>query len=172
MKNLATKTKSNIRSLLMKGHINLNVTHKLLYRLYLKFAVIAIVSGLGILSAPMLFAGSDSYDVINAVLPLYLSGALFTLSGIGIALSLWRMHYKIARTGISVLAVLYFMWGTGILTNNILNLGTPTALFAVLSYWSLSMSAFYMLLEPPINPETAIEIKNKKVYSDNGDNTI
>ena len=142
------------------SHINLRVTHRLLWRLYGYRAIVAILSGLGILLAPQAFAGSANYQVITTVVPLQIAGLLWLAAGIMIAGALFKWPYKVARLGMAISIMLYFLWGTGILTNNIINQGSPTALFAVLAYYSLSLTSFFMLLEPPINPETAI--KNKK----------
>lgn len=146
----------------MKGHINLRVTHRLLWRLYGYRAAVSLICGFGILFAPGLFVSSQSYTVIEQTYPYWLVGVLWILCGVMIAGALWGWPYKIARLGIGVSIVLYGLWGTGLLTNYLLN-DTPSAsLFAVLSYYSLSVTSFLMLLEPPINPETAIEIKTKK----------
>lgn len=144
------------------SHINLRVTHRLLWRLYGYRAIVAIISGLGILLAPQAFAGSVNYQVITSVLPLQIAGLLWLVAGVMIAGALFKWPYKVARLGIAISIMLYFLWGTGILTNNILNQGSPTALFAVLAYYSLSLTSFFMLLEPPINPETAIKNKKKE----------
>lgn len=146
----------------MSGHINLRLTHKLLWRLYGYRAIVSIISGLGILIAPNVFAGSASYQVITNTVPLQLAGILWLLAGLMIAGALWKLLYKVARLGIALSIALYFLWGTGILTNNLINQGSPTAIFAVLAYYSLSLTSFFMLLEPPINPETAIRNKKKE----------
>lgn len=148
--------------MVMRGHINLRVTHRLLWRLYGYRAVVSIMCGLGILLAPELFVSSPAYAVIENTYPYWLIGALWLVCGIMIAGALWGWPYKVARLGIGVSIVLYGLWGTGLLTNYLLNDGPSASLFAVLAYYSLSLTSFFMLLEPPINPETAIETKTKK----------
>lgn len=145
----------------MSGHINLKVTHRLLWRLYGYRAIVALLSGFGILFFPGLFVGSMSYTVIETTLPYTVIGVLWLIAGILIAGALFKWPYKLARIGIGISIVLYGLWGTGLLTNSLLNEGTSTALFAVLAYYSLSLTSFFMLLEPPINPETAL--KNTKI---------
>ena len=141
------------------SHINLRVTHRLLWRLYGYRAVVSIILGLGILLTPGLFANSVSYTVVNNVVPLYITGILWLAAGVMIAGALFKWPYRIARLGIAITIMLYFLWGTGILTNNLLNQPQPTALFAVFAYYSLALTSFFMLLEPPLNPETAIMTK-------------
>jgi len=138
-------------------HINLRKSHRLLFRLYLVKASIAAVNGLGILLLPAFFLGSTGYNVITNLLPLYLTGSLFLAFGLMVILSLFALPYKMARLGIGGLSVLYFAWAVSILTNNILLYDHPTGLFAVGVYLSLAIASFVMLLEPPINPETAIK---------------
>lgn len=144
------------------SHIDLRLTHTLLFRLYGYRAIVSIIAGLGILFFPDVFAGSASYVTITSTIPLYISGILWLIAGIMIAGALIKWPYKMARMGIAITIALYFLWGTGILTNNLINLGSPTAIFAVLAYYSLSLTSFFMLLEPPINPETAIRSKKKE----------
>lgn len=142
------------------SHINLRVTHRLLWRLYGYRAIVSIIVGLGILFAPQTFANSANYTTIEAVLPLQFAGLLWLIAGVMIAGALIKWPYKVARLGIAITIMLYFLWGTGILTNNLLNQPEVTSLFAVFAYYSLALTSFFMLLEPPLNPETAI--KNKK----------
>lgn len=144
------------------SHINLRVTHKLLWRLYGYRAVVSIIVGLGILFAPQFFANSSNYTTITAVVPLQIAGLLWLTAGVMIAGALFKWPYKIARLGIAISIMLYFLWGTGILTNNLINQPYPTSLFAVFAYYSLALTSFFMLLEPPINPETAIKNKKKE----------
>lgn len=145
-----------------KGHVNLRVTHRLLWRLYGYRAIVALISGVGILFAPDLFIGSSKYGVIGATLPFWLIGLLWILCAVMIMGALFRWSYRVARLGISISIVLYGLWGTGLLTQYIFNDGPTAALFAVLAYYSLALTSFLMLLEPPINPETAIENKQKE----------
>lgn len=140
----------------MSGHINLRLTHRLLWRLYGYRAVVALLSGLGILLFPGLFVGSANYTVVENTLPYQVIGSLWLLCAVLIGGALWKWPYKLARIGIGISIVLYGLWGTGLLTNALINEGASTALFAVLAYYSLSLTSFFMLLEPPINPETAI----------------
>lgn len=146
----------------MSGHINLRVTHRLLWRLYGYRAIVSLISGIGILFFPELFVGSTSYTVIESTIPFTVIGILWTIAGTLIAGALFRWPYKLARIGIGTSIVLYGLWGTGLLTNYLLNDDPTTALFAVLAYYSLSLTSFFMLLEPPINPETAIANTNTK----------
>lgn len=145
----------------MSGHINLKLTHRLLWRLYGYRAIVSLMSGLGILFAPDIFASAQGYQVITTTLPLTVIGVLWVVAGLLIAGALWKLPYKMARFGIAISIALYFLWGTGILTNQLINLSQPTSLFAVLAYYSLALTSFFMLLEPPINPETAIRNKKK-----------
>ena len=145
------------------SHINLRVTHRLLWRLYGYRAVVAFLSGIGILFFPTLFVGSANYSVVEATLPYQVIGSLWLVCAALIGGALWKWPYKLARIGIAISIVLYGLWGTGLLTQYLINQSEVTALFAVLAYYSLSLTSFFMLLEPPINPETAIgNNKNKK----------
>jgi hypothetical protein len=144
------------------GHINLRVTHRLLFRLYGFRAIVSIISGLGIMFLPAAFVGSSNYSVITSVIPLTVTGVLFLLFGLMIAGALFKLPYKVARLGIGGTVLLYFLWGMGILTNNIFNQAEITSLFAVFAYFSLATTSFFMLLEPPINPETAIRTNREK----------
>lgn len=143
------------------SHINLKVTHRLLWRLYGYRSVISLLSGLGILLAPAWFASSQGYNVITELVPLVIIGILWVISGILMAGALIKWPYKLAKVGMAMSAILYFLWGTGILTNQLINLEQPTSLFAVLAYYSLGLTSVYVLMEPPINPETAIKTKEK-----------
>jgi len=144
------------------GHINLRVTHRLLWRLYAFRGVVSILAGLGILFFPAAFVNSSNYDVIATVLPLQLAGGLFLIFGLMIMSALFKLPYKIARLGIGGTILLYFLWAVGIFTNNVFNQESITSLFAVLAYLSLATTSFFMLLEPPINPETAIKTHKEK----------
>lgn len=144
----------------MNNHINLKVTHRFLWRLYGYRAVVAMLSGIGILFFPDFFAGATGYSVITGTLPLEIIGILWVTCGVLILGALFHWPYKLARAGMAISIMLYSLWGTGILTNQIINTQKPDLLFAVLAYYSLALTSYFMLLEPPINPETAI--KNKK----------
>lgn len=141
----------------MQDHINLRITHRLLWRLYAYRAVISIICGLGIIIAPNIFVGSPSYDVFQSIFPQYTTGGLWLICGVLIAYGLQRGPYYLAKIGIGLSAALYFSWGVGILATQITNPHIPLALFAVLAYVSLAVTSFLMLLEPPINPMTAIK---------------
>lgn len=129
----------------------------MLFRLYGFRAVISIVSGIGILFFPDAFVQSNNYSVVTDVIPLKIAGALFLAFGLMIAGALFKLPYRVARLGIAGTVLLYMLWAIGILTNNIFNQAEVTSLFAVLAYFSLATTSFFMLLEPPINPETAIK---------------
>lgn len=146
----------------MSSHINLRLTHRLLWRLYGYRAIVAFLSGMGILLFPGLFVGSANYSVVESTLPYQVIGTLWLVCAVLISGALWKWPYKLARIGIGISIVLYALWGTGLLTQYLINEGTTTALFAVLAYYSLSLTSFFMLLEPPINPETAIENSKNK----------
>lgn len=147
----------------MKQHINLRVTHRLLWRLYAYRAVVSLLSGLGILMFPDAWIGFAGYQVITDTIPPFLMGILWLASGIMIAGGLITWPYKTARVGIAISIILYFLWGTGIWTNQVINQGEMLASFAVLAYYSLALTSYFMLLEPPINPATAItDTKNKQ----------
>lgn len=145
----------------MRGHINLRVTHTLLWRLYGYRAIVSLINGFGILFFPSLFVSSAAYVVIEETYPYWLIGLLWILCGVMIAGALFKWSYRFARLGIGISIILYGLWGTGLLTNYLFNDGPSASMFAVLAYYSLSLSSFFMLLEPPINPETAIETKTK-----------
>ena len=145
----------------MRGHINLKVTHRLLWRLYGYRAIVSLISGFGILFAPQLFVGATSYSVIENTLPYSVIGGLWLLCSVLIAGVLFRWSYRLARVGIGISIVLYALWGTGLLTQYLINDTSTSSIFAVLAYYSLALTSFFMLLEPPINPETAITNRNK-----------
>lgn len=141
--------------------INLRVTHKLLFRSYIVKGVIALLCGVSILVAPTVTLGSSAYSVINQVLPFTISGALWSLSGFLLLFGIVSKYYWFSRIGLSLSATLYGVWCVGLLSNMLLDNNTETNfVFAVLTYASLTVTSFILLIEPPINPETAI--KNKK----------
>lgn len=141
----------------MKKYINLRVTHKLLWRLYGCQAAASFVSGLSILLCPREF-------MVNAactILPYWLTGLLWLLCGAMIAGALVRWSYKTARLGLGISAVLYGLMGTGMLTDLLFSDGPPAPISTIIAHYILAFGAFFILLEPPINPETAIRNKNK-----------
>ena len=141
----------------MKKYINLRVTHKLLWRLYGCQTAASFVSGLSILLCPREF-------MVNAactILPYWLTGLLWLLCGAMIAGALTRWSYKTARLGLGISVVLYGLMGTGMLTDLLFSDGPPAPISTIIAHYILAFGAFFILLEPPINPETAIRNKNK-----------
>lgn len=141
----------------MKKYINLRVTHKLLWRLYGCQVAASFVSGLSILLCPREF-------MVNAactILPYWLTGLLWLLCGAMIAGALARWSYKTARLGLGISVVLYGLMGTGMLTDLLFSDGPPAPISTIIAHYILAFGAFFILLEPPINPETAIRNKNK-----------
>jgi len=140
--------------------INLRVTHRLLFRSYLIRGLSALFAGIFILLWPTVTLGSPAYATINQVMPYAFSSAAWTLSGVLMLYGLASGYYRIATIGMSLAATLYSAWAIGLLTNMLIGTGTGNYAFAVLVYASLAATSIIVLLEPPINPETAI--KNKK----------
>lgn len=140
----------------MSKHINLRATHALLWRLHIGVAAASFVSGLSILLYPRKF-------MVNAactLLPYWLTGPLWLLCGTMIAGALARWSYKTARLGVGLAVVLYALMGTGMLTDLLFSDGPPAPLSTIIAHYILAFGAFFILLEPPINPETAIRNKN------------
>lgn len=141
----------------MSKHINLRATHALLWRLHVGVATASFVSGLSILLYPRKF-------MVNAactVLPYWMTGLLWLLCGAMVAGALVRWSYKTARLGIGLSVVLYGLMGTGMLTDLLFSNGPPAPLSTIIAHYILAFGAFFILLEPPINPETAITNRNK-----------
>lgn len=137
----------------MNQHTNLRVSHRLLYRQSLILGIAALINGIGLLFFPQLFFGS--YVTLKAVAIAPIWGVLWSLSALSILGGLTRLPYAFVRTGLVGLTTLFFTWAVGILTNQLFNV-VPYALLAIPVYGSLAAVCITMLLEPPINPETAI----------------
>lgn len=141
------------------NNINLRKTHRLLFRTFVVKGLTAIALGVGIIIAPDVMLGSPAYDTINDILPPPVSGVVWLSLGIMIMFALMTNRYKTVRVGIAGMAVLFATWSVGFLSNQIM-LGTPwTYMFAVFIYASMAASTVLLLLEPPLNPETAIKTK-------------
>lgn len=143
------------------NNINLRKTHRLLYRTFVVKGITGIALGLGIIIAPDVMLGSSAYDTINDILPPPISGVVWLALGAMIIFALIKNRYKTVRVGIAGMAVLFATWSIGFLSNQIM-LGVPWAyMFAVFIYASMSISTLLLLLEPPLNPETAIKTKKE-----------
>lgn len=141
----------------MSKHINLRANHALLWRLHVGVATASFVSGLSILLYPRKF-------MVNAaciILPYWMTGLLWLLCGAMIAGALARWSYKTARLGIGLSVVLYGLMGTGMLTDLLFSDGPQAPLSTIIAHYILAFGTFFILLEPPINPETAITNRNK-----------
>jgi len=141
--------------------INLKKTHRLLYRVYMIKALSAVFVGLGILVAPAAVFGSIAYSTITAIVPPFWWGTLWLLFGTAIIFGLQSSRYRIARLGLAGLIVLYMTLTAGLFTSQLLPESSGSYMFAVGTYAGLAITTFAILLEPPINPETAIGIKKK-----------
>lgn len=141
----------------MKKYINLRVTHKLLWKLYGCLAAASFVSGLGILLHPSAFMSNMECTII----PHWLTGLLWLLCGGMIVGALIGLPYKVARLGLGISVVLYGLLGTGMLTSFLFSGGPSAPVSTIISHYALALGAFFILSEPPINPETAIRNKNK-----------
>jgi hypothetical protein len=86
---------------------------------------------------------------------------LWLSCGIAIIFGLQSTRYKIARLGLAGLIVLYMTLTAGLFTSQLLPDSPGSYMFAVGTYAGLAVTTFVILLEPPINPETAIGIKKK-----------
>lgn len=147
----------------MMNRINLRKTHRLLYRIYMVKALSALFVGLGILIAPNAVFGSIAYSTITQYIPILLWGWLWIIFGSLIVYGLTSTRYKLARVGLAGLIILYMTLTVGLFTSQFLP-GAHVAgsyLFGVGTYAGLSAATFILLLEPPINPETAIQNKRK-----------
>lgn len=148
----------------MMTRIDLRKTHKLLYRVFMVKALVALFVGTGILIAPQAVFGSIAYSTITSVIPVTIWGALWVLFGSLIVTGLLSTRYKAARIGMAGLTVLYMTMTVGLFMSQML----PEAqvqgsyMFGVGTYAGLAASTFILLLEPPINPETAIKTNKKK----------
>lgn len=147
----------------MMNRINLRKTHRLLYRIYMVKALSALFVGLGILIAPNAVFGSIAYSTITNIIPPVPWGALWVIFGGLIIYGLTSTRYKVARLGLAGLIVLYMTLTVGLFTSQLLpeSQVSGSYLFAVGTYAGLAAATFAVLLEPPINPETAIQTKRK-----------
>lgn len=147
----------------MMNRINLRKTHRLLYRIYMVKALSALFVGLGIILAPKAVFGSIAYSTITSIIPAIPWGMLWIIFGSAIIYGLTSTRYKVARLGLAGLIVLYMTLTVGLFTSQLLPASQVSGsyLFAVGTYAGLAAATFAVLLEPPINPETAIQTKRK-----------
>lgn len=142
----------------MSRHINLRATHTLLWRLYSCIAIASFAIGLDTLIFPNAYIINTACDVV----PYWIAGSLWLICGVMIIGSLIIWSYKIARLGLGISIVLYCLMGTGMLTDLLFNTSPPAPISTIIAYYILAISSFFILLEPPVNPETAIRNKNKE----------
>lgn len=147
----------------MMTKIDLRKTHKLLYRIYMVKALVALFVGTGVLLAPQAVFGSIAYSTITSVIPVLVWGWLWVLFGASIVFGLTSTRYKLARLGMAGLVVLYMTMTVGLFASQMLpeTQVQGSYMFGVGTYAGLAASTFILLLEPPINPETAIQTKRK-----------
>ena len=140
--------------------INLKVTHRLLYRTYIVKGLTSLTIGVLALLLPEHMLGSPIYQSLRHVVSPAVVDVLWIIAGIAIVFGTLSHHYRVSRMGMAVLVALFATSAASMLVAQILNLTPFIHLQAVLINSSLAISSFILLLEPPINPQTAI--KNKK----------
>lgn len=144
----------------MMNKINLKMTHRLLYRTYIVKGLTSLTIGVLALLLPEHMLGSPIYQsLLNVVSPLVVD-VLWIIAGIAIVFGTLSHHYRVSRMGMAGLVALFATSAASMLVAQILKLTPFIHLHAVLIHSSLAISSFIILLEPPINPQTAI--KNKK----------
>lgn len=140
--------------------INLKITHRLLYRTYIVKGLTSLIIGVFASLLPEHMLGSPIYQSsLNVVYPLVVD-ALWIVAGIAIVWGTLYNHYRVSRMGLAVLVALFATSAVSILAAQLLGLTPFIHLYAVLIHTSLAISSFMLMLEPPINPQTAI--KNEK----------
>lgn len=144
----------------MMNKISLNITHRLLYRTYIVKGLTSLIIGVLALLLPEHMLGSPIYQSLPNVVPPPVVDALWIITGIAIVWGTLSNHYRVSRMGLAGLVALFATSAVSMLAAQILGLTPFIHLQAVLINASLAISSFILLLEPPVNPQTAI--KNKK----------
>lgn len=142
-------------------HINLRLTHRLLFRIIFVKALFSFLVGLGIFFLPQSFFASPGYISLNDLFPAPVWGLLWMAAG-GISLAgILKLPYNYVRAGLASMTALYATWGTGLLANQIINV-QPYSLLAVFVYFGSASVCAFLMLEPPINPVTAVKVRDER----------
>lgn len=141
-------------------HIKLRTTHRLIYKIMLGLGTMVFVVGLGMTFFPQQFF-SQNYTVLDGVLPIPVWGTLWAVSAALVLAGITKFSYLFVRAGLAGLTSMFGVLSIGIFTNQIFN--SPThGLIGGFVYAALAYITFSLIKEPPINPETAVKIKQNE----------
>lgn len=146
----------------MGKRINLRLTHRLLYRTYLVKGLTATLIGAATIIAPGRMFGGPIHTLIGDYIPINVFGVLWLISGICIVGGLVAHRYMVSRMGMAFLISLFATTSVSMLMEQVFGIVPSNMLGTAAIYMSLALSSLMILLEPPVNPQTAIKTKMEK----------
>lgn len=146
----------------MGTRINLRLTHKLLYRTYLVKGLTATLIGAATILFPDRMFGRPTHTLIGDYIPIGVFGLLWLISGICVIGGLHTHRYMVSRMGMALMVSLFATTSVSMLMEQIFGIAPSNVLATTVIYMSLALSSLMILLEPPVNPQTAIKTKTEK----------
>ena len=146
----------------MGTRINLRLTHRLLFRTYLVKGSIAALIGIASVLFPGRMFGNPIHALIGAYIPISVFGFLWLVAGISVLTGLYTHRYKVSRMGMALMVSLFATTSASMLMAQVFSIVPSNYLATTAIYMSLALSSLMILLEPPVNPQTAIKTKTEK----------
>ena len=146
----------------MGTKINLKLTHRLLFRTYLVKGLAAALIGAASVLFPDRMLGNPVHALIGHYIPISVFGLLWLVSGASVLGGLYAHKYIASRMGMALMVGLFATMSASMLMAQIFSVVPTNYLATTIIYASLALSSFIILLEPPVNPQTAIRTQKEK----------
>ena len=146
----------------MGTKINLRLTHRLLFRTYLVKGLAAALIGAVTVLYPGRMFGGPVHALIGSYIPVNVFGLLWLISGICVLGGLYAHRYMVSRMGMALMVSLFTTTSASMLMAQIFSVVPTNYMATTIIYASLALSSFVILLEPPVNPQTAIRTQKEK----------
>ena len=146
----------------MGTKINLKLTHRLLFRTYLVKGLAAALIGVASILFPDRMLGNPVHALIGHYIPISVFGLLWLVSGASVLGGLYAHKYIASRMGMALMVGLFATTFASMLMAQIFSVVPTNYLATTIIYASLALSSFIILLEPPVNPQTAIRTQKEK----------
>ena len=146
----------------MGTKINLKLTHRLLFRTYLVKGVSAALIGAVTALFPGRMFGGPVHALIGNYMPVNVFGLLWLISGICVVVGLYTNRYIVSRMGMALLVSLFATTSASMFLAQAFSIASANYMASTTVYLSLALSSFMILLEPPVNPQTAIRTQKEK----------
>ena len=146
----------------MRTRINLRLTHRLLYRTYLVKGLTATLIGAATILFPGRMFGGPIHILIGDYIPISVFGLLWLVAGVSVLSGLYANRYMVSRMGMALMVSLFATTSASMLMEQVFGIVPSNYLATTAIYMSLALSSLMILLEPPVNPQTAIKTKTEK----------